>query len=201
MVAGVLELVHTMAGGLTVGLTLDDGPLATSTANAHAVDDEALLGLVAEPAGLVRAGGAGSAVDSRKLTEFPAANTENEAEHVRLLLLVKLLNVLVGSHVCCGLQLQLQLQSILFQKSQDRSSSFTQQVMNNTDWIILSGIGEKKHGCGTHLVCDVEGVWKRERVKWKIFFPFFVCSKREHIFFFLHNRKMVCLLHFSLFLH
>ena len=135
MVAGVLELVHTMAGGLTVGLTLDDGPLATSTANAHAVDDEALLGLVAEPAGLVRAGGAGSAVDSRKLTEFPAANTENEAEHVRLLLLVKLLNVLVGSHVCCGLQLQ----SILFQKSQDRSSSFTQQVMNNTDYILLSG--------------------------------------------------------------
>jgi len=99
VVAGVLELVNTVASGLAVGLTLDDGPLATTTANAHAVDDEALLGLVAEPAGLVRARGAGGAVDGGELTKLPAAHAEDEAQHIRLLLLVELLNVLVGTHI------------------------------------------------------------------------------------------------------
>lgn len=57
-----------------------------------------LLGLVAETTGLVGAGGASSAVDGRQLAELPRANAQKEPEHVRLLLLVKLLEVLVGAH-------------------------------------------------------------------------------------------------------
>ena len=95
----VLELVHTLVGGLacrrkdllvlfsfyvssetaasswsgearTIGGTLGDGLLAATTANAHAVDDIALLGLVTEAAGLVRARGARGAVDDVQLTEL-----------------------------------------------------------------------------------------------------------------------------------
>jgi len=82
--------------GLAVGLTLDDRALAATAADAHTVDDVALLGLVAEATSLVGAAGARGAVDSRELAKLPAANTENEAEDVRLLLLVELLEVLVG---------------------------------------------------------------------------------------------------------
>lgn len=42
----VLELVDTLVGGLAVGGTLWCGSLAATTANTHAVDDIALLGLV-----------------------------------------------------------------------------------------------------------------------------------------------------------
>lgn len=54
----------------TVGGTLGDGPLAATTADAHAVDDIALLGLVSKAAGLVEARGAGRAVDDVQLSEL-----------------------------------------------------------------------------------------------------------------------------------
>ena len=54
----------------TIGGTLGDGPLAATTADAHAVDDIALLGLVTETASLVEARGAGSAVDDIQLSEL-----------------------------------------------------------------------------------------------------------------------------------
>jgi hypothetical protein len=64
----VLELVHTLVGGLAIGGTLGNGPLAATTTDADAVDNVALLGLVAEAAGLVEARGARSAVDDVQLT-------------------------------------------------------------------------------------------------------------------------------------
>ena len=41
-----LHLVDTMMSGLAVGATFGDGLLAGTTADAHAVDDESLLGAV-----------------------------------------------------------------------------------------------------------------------------------------------------------
>ena len=98
----VLELVHTLVGGLactrengsvvcpeavpcanrasssepndrrvlTVGGTLGDRLLAATTADTHAVDDIALLGLVTEAASLVGAAGPRGAVDDVQLAEL-----------------------------------------------------------------------------------------------------------------------------------
>jgi hypothetical protein len=52
----------------TIGGTLRDRALATTTADANAVDDIALLGLVSKTAGLVRARGARGAVNNVQLT-------------------------------------------------------------------------------------------------------------------------------------
>jgi len=95
----VLQLVDTLVGGLacvarmtwsvglcglfldsaqeraecgerTVSGTLGSGPLATTTADTHAVDDITLLGLVAEAASLVGARGARGAVDDVQLAKL-----------------------------------------------------------------------------------------------------------------------------------
>ena len=50
-----LEVVDTLADGLAVGRTLGDVFLAVAPADADAVDDIALLGLVAKTASLVGA--------------------------------------------------------------------------------------------------------------------------------------------------
>jgi hypothetical protein len=59
--ACVCVCVHTVCG------TLGRGPLATSTTHTNAVDDEALLGLVTQTAGLVGSGWAGCSVDDLEL--------------------------------------------------------------------------------------------------------------------------------------
>lgn len=66
----VLELVDTLVGGLAVGGTLGNRALAATAADTDAVDDVALLGLVAETTSLVGAGGARSTVDGVQLTEL-----------------------------------------------------------------------------------------------------------------------------------
>lgn len=45
-----------------------------------------LLGLVSQPAGLVGSGGSRSTVEVGQLTVLPAADTEQEAHHIGLLL-------------------------------------------------------------------------------------------------------------------
>ena len=65
-----LEVVHTLADGLAVCRTLGNGLLAVATADTNAVDNVALLGLVAEAAGLVGTGGARGAVDDVQLTKL-----------------------------------------------------------------------------------------------------------------------------------
>jgi hypothetical protein len=64
--AAVSASFHPLAGR-TVGGALGHRPLAAAAAHAHAVDDVALLGLVAEAARLVRAGRARGAVDDVEL--------------------------------------------------------------------------------------------------------------------------------------
>ena len=96
-VALELALVDAVVLGLAVHNALGVGALAATAAHAHAVHDVSLLGLVSEAAGLVRARGAGGAVHSGELAVLPAANAEQEAHHVGLLLLVELLHILVST--------------------------------------------------------------------------------------------------------
>lgn len=56
-----------------------------------------LLGLVAEAASLVRASRARRAVDGGQLAVLPAADAQHELEHIALLLLPQLLEVLVSA--------------------------------------------------------------------------------------------------------
>jgi len=54
----------------TIGGTLGDGLLAATTADAHTVDDIALLGLVSQAAGLVGAAGPRGTMDDVQLTKL-----------------------------------------------------------------------------------------------------------------------------------
>ena len=112
-----LEVVDTLADGLAVGRTLGDVFLAVAPADTDAVDNIALLGLVAKTTSLVGARWTRCAVDDVQLTVLPAPvgsfrissrrkkalqdapNTEKEPEDIRLLLFVQLANILVGSHL------------------------------------------------------------------------------------------------------
>ena len=89
--------------------------LAVAAANAHAVDNVALLGLVSEATGFVRPRWARRAVNNVELAVFPAAeaikhfaaqvalqnspHAEEEAQYIRLLFLVELAHVLVCAHL------------------------------------------------------------------------------------------------------
>lgn len=64
----VLQLADTLVGGLAVCDTLGHRSLAATTSNADTVDDEALLGLVSQSAGLVGAGRTRSTVDNVQLS-------------------------------------------------------------------------------------------------------------------------------------
>lgn len=92
-----LELVDTLGGWLSEDNTLRDSALAATAAYAATVDDISLLGLVAEAARLIWASRAGGAVDSGELTVLPAADAQQKLEHIRLLLLPQLLEILVGT--------------------------------------------------------------------------------------------------------
>lgn len=86
---------------LSVSSTLGSGLLASSTANTDTVDHVTLLGLVPKTTSFVGARRARSTVNDIERTEFPAADTEKEAENVALLLLLDFFDVLKSSHFCC----------------------------------------------------------------------------------------------------
>jgi hypothetical protein len=99
----VLELIDTLIRGFPVcsalpsqsphlksGRDLGNGAFAASATDTDAIDDIALLCLVAQATGLVRAGWSRRAVDDIELAVFPAAHAEEEAQHIRLLVLVEL---------------------------------------------------------------------------------------------------------------
>lgn len=95
----VLQVVDTLPDGLAVGSTLRHRLLAVTTTDTNAVDDKALLGLVAKAARLVGARWAGGTVDDVQLAVFPATNAQQKTEDIRLLLLVQFPNVLVRTHL------------------------------------------------------------------------------------------------------
>jgi len=75
----VLELIHTLVGGLAISSTLRHWLLASTSPHTHAVDYIALLGLVPKTASLVWTGRPRGAVDDVQLAELPAADTEQES--------------------------------------------------------------------------------------------------------------------------
>ena len=92
------ELVDVVSAVLTVEAVLGSNPPAATLPDADAVDDIALLGLVAEAAGLVRTGRMGQADKLWELTVFPAAEAEKEAHDIALLLGPEFAEVGVSTH-------------------------------------------------------------------------------------------------------
>ena len=84
--AGKFDLVNTMVHWLAIGGTLGHRAFTSTTAHTDTVDYIALLGLVSQPTGLVRSGGSRSTVKVGQLTILPAADAEEEAHHIGLLL-------------------------------------------------------------------------------------------------------------------
>lgn len=88
-----------MMDWLAIGRTLGHRAFAATTADANPVYDVTLLGLVSQPPRFVGPGGAGSPVQRGQLAVLPAADPQQEAHHVRLLLPPQLLDVLVRAHL------------------------------------------------------------------------------------------------------
>ena len=92
-------MVDTLPNGFTVGCTFGCRLFPVSPPHANTVNQVTLLGLVAEPPCLVRARWAGRTVDDGELTVFPASDSGDELQDVRLLFGVKLLEIFVGTHL------------------------------------------------------------------------------------------------------
>lgn len=73
---------------------LRDRLLAATTADTHAVDNKSLLSLESHAASLIGPAGAIKTDNARQLSEFPAAHTQKETEHIALLFLPKFFDVL-----------------------------------------------------------------------------------------------------------
>lgn len=89
-----------------VAWTRNNGPLVTRTDDRRVVPDDrrrrrglTLLGLVAQSPSLVGSGGPRSTVQVGQLAILPAAHTEEEPQHIRLLLAPQLLHILICSHL------------------------------------------------------------------------------------------------------
>lgn len=78
-----LEVVDTLADGLAEGGTLGGLFLAVTAADTDPVDHVALLGLVAQPAGLVGARGARRTVDDVQLAVLPAPAAQKIGKPVK----------------------------------------------------------------------------------------------------------------------
>jgi len=94
-----LQVVDTLANGFAISGTLGHRFFAVTPPDTDTVDNVALLRFVAKTTGLVRTGRTGRAMDNIQLPVFPTPNTEEEAEDIRLFLLVKLSDVLVRAHL------------------------------------------------------------------------------------------------------
>merc|ERR1719180_605166 len=81
----LLLVDRTRGLGLTIGATLGNRALASTPPHGDAVDDVALLGLVTQPACLVRPGWPRSAVHLGELAILPAPDAEQIAHHIALL--------------------------------------------------------------------------------------------------------------------
>lgn len=95
-------MVDSVTLGLAIGATLVNGILAATTTYGDSIDDEALLGLVAETTSLVGTRRSRCSVHFGQLAVLPDPDTQQVAHHIALLLAVQLLNVAIGSHDECG---------------------------------------------------------------------------------------------------
>jgi len=95
----LLFLDGTRSLGLAIRTSLGDGALASSATHGNAVDHKALLVLVSQTAGLVRAGGPRSPVNLVELAVMPAPDAKQVTHDVTLLLAIHLRHVLVRAHL------------------------------------------------------------------------------------------------------
>lgn len=93
-----LKLVDTLTLGLTVNNTLGDGFLSATSSDSDSVDDNTLLGFVAQSSCLIRSRRLSNSVKSGELSVFPGSKTEDEAHHIGLLLFPELFEIFVGAH-------------------------------------------------------------------------------------------------------
>lgn len=93
-IASPLVLIDAAIARLAVVNTLIQLLFAAATADAHAIDDEPLLCFVTQIACFVRAGWFRCTVDDWQLPVFPAPNTQQEANSIRLFLTPQLLQIL-----------------------------------------------------------------------------------------------------------
>jgi len=96
-----LEVVDSVSDGLTEGSSLLDGLLPVTPSDSNSVDKVALLGLVSESTSLVGSRRSGSSVNDSELSVLPAPDPHEEPHDIRLLLLVKLRDISVGTHLDC----------------------------------------------------------------------------------------------------
>ena len=96
-----LQLVDTLVDWLSVDGTLMDLSLSSSSSDLASVDDESLLLLESESSCLVESSWSVDLVDDSELSVFPASNSHDESDDIRLLLSPKFLQVLVGTHFVC----------------------------------------------------------------------------------------------------
>lgn len=75
-----------MVDRLAISCTLRNWAFAATTADTNPVNNITLLGLVSQPSRLIRTSRAGSPVQRRQLAVLPAADPQEKAHHVRLLL-------------------------------------------------------------------------------------------------------------------
>jgi len=100
-VVGAGHAQDPLVAGLAPHDSTVGGTTTATTADAHAVHDVTLLGLVAEHASLVGTGRASSAVNDRQVTKLPATDASEETHHIALLLLPQLTDETVCTHCDC----------------------------------------------------------------------------------------------------
>jgi len=93
------HLVDTMMSRFAVSAAFGNWLLAGTAADAHAVDDETLLGSVAQAPGLFNPGWLSSAMDSRQLPVLPGPHAKKKSHNVGLLFPPQLVYVFVRSHL------------------------------------------------------------------------------------------------------
>lgn len=94
LVSELQFLCQNSSFGETIETHLGDGLFAATTADAHSVDYDALLGPVTQPPGLVWPRGACQSHDTGQLTVLPAPDAQQKAQDITLLLLPELLHIL-----------------------------------------------------------------------------------------------------------
>ena len=98
--SGLLDLGEaTGVAWLTVNTSFLNWSFTSTSADANSVDDETLLSLVTEFAGLVWASWSLSLVDDSKLSIFPGSDSHDKSHKIRLFLSPDFLKVLISSHL------------------------------------------------------------------------------------------------------
>ena len=96
-------LVHFESGdsrrlGLSVGDSLDQGPLSAASTDSGSVDHEALLLLVSQSTGPLDSRRAGDSVDGWQLSVLPGSESQDELHDFTFLLFPEFLKVFVCTH-------------------------------------------------------------------------------------------------------